>query len=60
MLRIHRPAGERLVGDRLEFTIFTPAWVWHWPDLTDPDALADYVRQAIVAVDSGEAPPGTW
>jgi hypothetical protein len=55
MLRIHRRAGERP-----EFTIFTPATVWHRPDLADPDALADYVRRAIVAVDSGEAPPGSW
>jgi hypothetical protein len=60
MLRIHPRPGERLAGDRPGFTIFTPARVWHWPDLADPDLLADYVRQAIVAVDSGEAPPAAW
>jgi hypothetical protein len=60
MLRIQRRAGRRLAGERPESTIFTPATVWRWPDLADPNALADYVRQAVVAVDSGEAPPGTW
>lgn len=56
MLRIRPRPGQRLPGDSPEFTIFTPARVWHWPDLADPDALADYVRQAVVA-DLGEVPP---
>ncbi len=57
MLRIRPRPGQRFAGDGPEFTIFTPARVWHWPDLADPDTLADYVRQAVVAVNSGRVPP---
>ena len=47
------PAGS--VSGRV---IFTTEEEWHWPDRADPAALADYVRQAIAAVASGDMPPG--
>jgi hypothetical protein len=47
MLRIRSRAGRRLAGDRPEVVIFTPEHVWHWPDLADPAALADFARQAL-------------
>ena len=37
--------------------IFTPRETFHWPDRADPGVLASYVREAIVAVITGQRPP---
>lgn len=57
MLRIRSRPGRGLPGGRPEVVIFTPEHVWHWPDLADPAALADYPRQVLAAAGSVGMPP---
>ena len=57
MVRIRSRAGSGLAGGRAQVVVFSPEHVWHWPDLADPAALADYARQAISAADSAGVPP---
>jgi hypothetical protein len=59
MLQIQSPQGRPLPGRGRGLTVFTSEEVWHWPDRADPGALADFVRQAIAAVNSGDMPPNT-
>jgi hypothetical protein len=59
MLHIHAQPGSRLADGKTERNFFTPEQVWHWPDLADPGALADYVRQAIASMAFGGVPPET-
>lgn len=55
MLRI-RPGRGRPAGGRPELVVFS-AGGWHWPDLADPETLADFVRRAISIAESGQLPP---
>lgn len=57
MLQIRPPRGGSLPGGGRGRIVFTPAQVWHWPDLADPGTLADYVRQTIASTASGAMPP---
>jgi hypothetical protein len=57
MLEIRSLQGRSLTGGGPGLRVFTPARVWHWPDLADPGTLAGYVRQAIATAASGELPP---
>ena len=56
MLRIWSQAARRHAGDRPDRVIFTPEHAWHWPDLADPAALAQFARQALAAEGSGSGP----
>jgi len=61
MLQIRPQPGRPLPGKERGLRVFTPEQVWHWPDLADPGTLADFVRQAIAAVNSDDMPPGpSW
>lgn len=57
MLQIRSQQGRPLAAHGPGLRVFIPERVWHWPDLADPGTLADQVRQAIAAVDSGGLPP---
>ena len=59
MLQIRPSPGRPLPGKERGLSVFTPEQVWHWPDLADPGTLADFVRQAIASVNSGDMPPGS-
>ena len=58
MLQIRAPQGRLLPGKGHGLRVFTPEEVWHWPDLADPGTLADFARQTIAAVRSGDTPSG--
>ena len=57
LLQIRPPQGRPFPGKGHGLTVFTAEEVWHWPDLADPGTLADFVRQTIAAVNSGDIPP---
>jgi len=59
MLQIRPQPGRPLPGKERGLRVFTPEQAWHWPDLADPGTLADFVRQAIAAVNSDDMPPGS-
>jgi hypothetical protein len=59
MVEISPQPGSRLADGKSGRRFFTPEQVWHWPDLTDPGTLADYVRQAIASAAFGGVPPET-
>ena len=58
MLQIRPQQGRPLPGKGHGLRVFTPEEVWRWPDLADPGTLADFVRQTIATVNSGDIPPG--
>jgi hypothetical protein len=57
MLAIQSPQGRPLPGRGRGLTVFTSKEVWQWPDRADPGTLADFIRQTIAAVNSGDVPP---